>query len=166
MYFLTHFLICQMYFLPHNLICQMYFFTPFFFFCQECFSSSITSRGIVSLAVIKSLVTLHVRQVFFATRQPVLLLSPIEIILHILKQTYFPHCLLWCYLGSGASMQVLQVPCCAVPGTGTMLCCVPFSLPALGGCQILTPEAPLVGGSAPWMYKGHTFIANTTCCLH
>jgi hypothetical protein len=34
---------------------------------------------------------------------------------------------------------------------------LPFSLPALGGCQILTLEAPLIAGKAPWMDNGYIY---------
>jgi hypothetical protein len=34
----------------------------------------------------------------------------------------------------------------------------PFSLPILGGCHILTPEAPLIAGKAPWMFNGYISV--------
>jgi hypothetical protein len=40
-----------------------------------------------------------------------------------------------------------------------------FSLPALGGCQILTLEAPLITEKAPCMYNGYIYIAKTTSAL-
>jgi hypothetical protein len=34
---------------------------------------------------------------------------------------------------------------------------LPFSMPALGGCQILTLEAPLITEKAPCMYNGYLY---------
>jgi hypothetical protein len=34
---------------------------------------------------------------------------------------------------------------------------LPFSLSVLGGCQILTLEAPLITGKAPCMYNGYIY---------
>jgi hypothetical protein len=34
---------------------------------------------------------------------------------------------------------------------------LPFSMPALGGCQVLTLEAPLITEKAPCMYKGYLY---------
>jgi hypothetical protein len=34
---------------------------------------------------------------------------------------------------------------------------LPFSLAALGGCQILTLEAPLITEKAPWLYNGYLY---------
>jgi hypothetical protein len=34
---------------------------------------------------------------------------------------------------------------------------LPFSMPALGGCQILTLEAPLITEKAPCMYIGYLY---------
>jgi hypothetical protein len=33
----------------------------------------------------------------------------------------------------------------------------PFLTPSLPACPRWMPEAPLVAGSAPWMYKGHIY---------
>jgi hypothetical protein len=35
---------------------------------------------------------------------------------------------------------------------------LPFSMPVLGGCQILTLEAPLINEKAPCMYNGYIYI--------
>jgi hypothetical protein len=37
----------------------------------------------------------------------------------------------------------------------TLSCSLPFSLSVLGGCQFLTPEAPLIAGKGPCMYNGY-----------
>jgi hypothetical protein len=38
-----------------------------------------------------------------------------------------------------------------------LLSSLPFSMPALGGCQILTLEAPLITEKAPCMYNGYLY---------
>jgi hypothetical protein len=44
---------------------------------------------------------------------------------------------------------------------------LPFSMPVLGGCQILTLEAPLITKKTPCMYNGYIYIciAKTTSAL-
>jgi hypothetical protein len=37
---------------------------------------------------------------------------------------------------------------------------LPVSLPALGGCQFLTLEAPLIAGKAPCIYNGYIYSKN------
>jgi hypothetical protein len=77
-----------------------------------------------------------------------------------------------CRLYSGSGMQIIY--CCPIKLGGELFnytgflsplsfslplsCSLPFSLPALGGCQFLTLEAPLIAGKAPCMYNGYIYI--------